>query len=157
MINLNQSYKMPKKVLFAYIVKIILLVFFLSFPLMFLNLKIWLLMIMILTFFMILAFISLYLDYYFFSFMVSENTITINRGMIIKRSKSIPFDKVQNVSTVSGIIARLFGLAAIKIWTTSPSQIIGITKEREFEAAPDGRLVLEKEDAEWLKNFITKK
>ena len=99
----------------------------------------------------------LYLSIYYsrLIFIVENDKITINSGVIIRRSKSIPFDKVQNVENVGGILLRLFGLSRVNIWTSSPEQIQVNKKETTYR--PDGRLELNTPDAEWLKNFILSK
>jgi len=42
-----------------------------------------------------------------FNFILEEGKITLNSGVIVKRSKAIAFDKVQNVESVSGILRRM--------------------------------------------------
>jgi len=101
--------------------------------------------------------IFIYLSIYYsrLTFVVENDRITINSGIIIKRSKSIPFDKVQNVENVGGLLLRMFGLSRVNIWTSSPEQIQVHKKETTHK--PDGRLELNTSDAEWLKNFILSK
>jgi uncharacterized membrane protein YdbT with pleckstrin-like domain len=103
--------------------------------------------------FFLFLYISIY--YSFITFVVDDNKLTINSGIIIKISKSIAFDKVQNVSSIQSLLCRLFGLSILRIWTASPSQI-EIRRERS-ENRPDGILWLNYSDSEWLKNFILDK
>jgi uncharacterized membrane protein YdbT with pleckstrin-like domain len=84
------------------------------------------------------------------SFIVENDKITINKGVLTRTSKSIPFDRIQNVTCVSGLLMRLFGITKINIWTASHSQL-----EDGTSIDPDGLLVLLKGDAEYLKNTIT--
>lgn len=89
------------------------------------------------------------------SFMISENSITINSGIIIRQSKSIPFNTVQNVSCKAGPVLAQFNLSSVEIWTSSPSQIT--VRNGRSEASPTSVLTLEKDDANWLKDLITNK
>jgi membrane protein YdbS with pleckstrin-like domain len=100
-------------------------------------------------------YIYIILLYRSWSFLVDENSITINSGIIVKKSKIIPFDKVQNISQKQGIIMGMFGITNFDIWTSSPSQI-NINKGQTSNK-PDGNLVLTTEDAEWLQRFMTSK
>ena len=81
-----------------------------------------------------------------FSFVVQEDKITLNYGIIIKHSDTISFRNMQNVKNFRGIIDQLFGLSKVSIWTASP--------EQNHERKPDGRLILLRLDADWLKDFI---
>lgn len=106
-----------------------------------------------------LSFISwvviwLLLDYACVSYTVSENKIIINSGILIKKSQSIPFSSVQNVNNSRGPISTIFGASRINIWTASPSQI-QISNGRSHNG-PSGSLLLDRDDAEWLKEYITK-
>ncbi len=104
--------------------------------------------------FMILVAIWLLLDYACINFIVSEKTLTINSGILIKKSKSIPFSSIQNIIIKKGIIAMIFGVSRINIWTASPGQIR--INNGNSENRPSGSLLIMNEDAEWLKNFILK-
>jgi len=98
------------------------------------------------------VFLYLLLYYNAFSFVIEENKITINSGVIIKKSRSIPFNAVQNVENVRGILRRMFGLSTVKIWTSSPEQIKVYKGTASHK--PDATIELTIEDGEWLKNFI---
>jgi uncharacterized membrane protein YdbT with pleckstrin-like domain len=99
-----------------------------------------------------------------FSFIVADQSITINSGVVVKRSKTIDFNKVQNVNNVRGPLQMIFGLAQVDLWTASQDQISfstvsygnGRTGTR-MQAKPEGRLYLLKQDAEDLKNVIAQK
>jgi uncharacterized membrane protein YdbT with pleckstrin-like domain len=160
MINLNTPNKLPKKIRWYILTKLVLLIFFLCFittlPFELLrvhlfNYLFWPLLIFLGT----PLFIYLSLDYNSINFIVEENKITINSGIIMKRSKSIPFGSIQHITNVSGIFRRLFGLSTVYIWTSSPSQIHISRGESGNRAS--GILELEKADGEWLKNFILSK
>lgn len=93
-----------------------------------------------------------FLYYSTFSFLLTSTNIVINSGVFIKGSKVIDFNKIQNINMTTGPIQALFGVASVQIWTASPDQIV-ITKG-SATARPSGYIVLYKEDAEWLKNFL---
>jgi membrane protein YdbS with pleckstrin-like domain len=104
--------------------------------------------------FMIFIALWLLLDYACISYVVSEKTITINSGILVKRSKSIPFESIQNTTSNRGPMAMIFGISRINIWTASPAQIQ--IRNGNSENRPSGSLLLRKDDVEWLKEHILK-
>ncbi len=50
-------------------------------------------------------------------YLVRENDISFHRGIIIFKSISIPFNRIQHVEVNQGILAKLFKLSSIKIFT----------------------------------------
>jgi len=154
-LELNQRYKLPSVVQFRVFTKFLLVISLISFPFsipeesnffeVFLGFS-----------FLGSPFLIYYLlKYHVINFVVNEDKITINKGIVIKRSSSISFDKVQNVETTRRILDTPFKLLLVKIWTASPEQInIKIRKSKHKSA---GELLILKEDAKWLKNYITDK
>ncbi|MFZ3074258.1 MAG: PH domain-containing protein [Minisyncoccales bacterium] len=156
MINLNTKEKMPGKIKAYYFVKLILFIFLFSLVFMPLGSKVWTSVFWLMAIFIGLPiYLILLVDYSAFNFILEEGKITLNSGVIVKRSKTIAFDKVQNVESVSGILRRMFGLSTVEVWTSSASQIN--VHKAESENAPDGRLTLQTPNAEWLKNYILDK
>jgi len=98
-------------------------------------------------------YIYISLMYNSWSFLVNENDITINSGILVKKSKIIPFSMIQNINRKQGVLMGMFGIANIDIWTSSPSQIN--INEGKTSNKPDGNIVLTNEDADWLQGFIT--
>jgi len=156
MINQNTPNKLPSAVKWHVLIELILIAFALSFPFLFFNKEAW-----FSVFSLTLIFIGLPVFIYFLlyfkslTFIVENDKITINSGIIVKRSNSISFDKVQNVESNRGILARMLGLSKISIWTSSPEQIKIYRKETIYK--PAGSLELMVADGEWLKAFILSK
>jgi len=149
MINLNISNKLPASIKWYWLAKIFLLIFIISLPIFIF----WKLIFLILLIFIGLPiFLYLLLYYNSFSFIINDNKITINSGVIIKNSKSIPFSTIQNVENVRRILHRVYGLSKVNIWTSSPEQIRAYKGSTTHK--PDGSLDLTSEDGDWLKNFI---
>jgi uncharacterized membrane protein YdbT with pleckstrin-like domain len=95
-----------------------------SLPFMFLGSKFWVPIFWMLVIFIGLpTYLFLLIDFFASKFIVDENKITINSGILVKRSKSIAFNKVQNIENVKGILRQMFGLSTVRIWTSSASQI----------------------------------
>ncbi len=101
------------------------------------------------------AYIYIIVMYNYSSFVISENNITINSGVMVKRSKSIPFNNIQSINCKQGLMMGFFGITNFDIWTSSQSQL-NINNGNTVNK-PDGNLVLTSEDAEWLRGFITYK
>lgn len=98
-------------------------------------------------------YIYISLMYNSWSFFVNENDITINSGILVKKSKTIPFNMIQNINRKQGILMGMFGITNMDIWTSSPSQI-NINEGKTLNK-PDGNIVLTNEDADWLQGFMT--
>ena len=153
MIESNKPNKLPSKFKLYILVKLILLLLLMSSPFFLFNKKVGGTVFMFLLFFPgLFAFVYLWLYYHLLTFIVENDKITINSGVIIKHSKSIPFNQVQNVDIAKGLLHRLFGLCKVNIWTSSVGQIQFYKKETTRR--PDGTLDILSADGEWLKDFI---
>jgi len=92
------------------------------------------------------------LSYKFTSYVITESLITINSGILFKRSHTIPFTQVQNTNSSRGPLSSAFGLSHLEIWTASPSQIV-ISKGKSSNK-PDFEIWLDKAQAQEVKEFI---
>ena len=63
--------------------------------------------------------ISLFLYWRRFEFRVGANEIRIDSGILSRTHRSIPFDRIQDVDISQGPVARLLGLARVKLETGS--------------------------------------
>jgi membrane protein YdbS with pleckstrin-like domain len=102
--------------------------------------------------------IALYpiLYWYLFSYEISEHTITVNSGILFRQYETIDFGRVQTMDNERGPLLWFFGLTMVEIWTASADQIsftVG-NKSAEARPRPDTVLILEKDDAQALKDFI---
>jgi len=156
MINQNTPNKLPSAVKWHILTELILIIFALSLPFSLFNRGVWFLVFCLCFIFIGLpVFIYFLLYFNSLTFVVENDKITINSGVIVKRSNSISFNRVQNVENIRGVLARLFGLSKVSIWTSSPEQIKVYRKETIHK--PAGSLELTVADGEWLKSFILSK
>ena len=157
MINLNIPHKMPKKVLSYYLLNFVVLIIFFLILLSILNaLEVGAILIPGLIFFVFIpAFFVLYLHYLNFSFIVKEDGIAIKSGILVKRSKLIPSNSIQNIELRSGILMRLLQLTRINFWTSSPAQIK--IRNKNSQHTPDSSFILFTKDAIWLQEFMLNK
>jgi len=102
----------------------------------------------------LLFYIFLYIKY--FSFVFDEEKITVNSGILIKKSKSVAFKNIQSVETITGIVERFFNISRLEIFTASPQQIFSL-QEKKTRHSPDITLYLLIKDAQFLKSFILEK
>jgi len=67
----------------------------------------------------LLAFVALSLFLYWtrFEFRVGANEIRVDSGILSRTSRSIPFDRIQDVDIIQGPLARLLGIAKVKFET----------------------------------------
>ncbi len=153
MINLNSSNKLPIKNIMFYILTEIIPLSFLV--ILFLGKRGFFFSLLFIIFIILPGCILIYLKFKFINFIVENDKVTINSGIIFKRSRTVPFDKVQNIDNSRGLLRRIFGLSKISIWTASPGQIEVHNKVSTSQA--DQILILTTSDADWLQNFILSK
>lgn len=161
MYELNTTYKFPSKVYYYFLVKIIFIVVFLYLANNFLKLifsdiaeAIVLPLIIFLEFLiMSLALIMVLLDVKNRSFSIHRDHLVTNSGVFRKNSKSIIYNQIQNINCASSPISRIFNLSSVQIWTASPSQTHLYKKKLENE--PEAAFLLKKDQAYWLRDFIT--
>lgn len=87
------------------------------------------------------------------TFLIDNNKLEVNWGILFKKTRTIMLKAVQNIKIEKGLLASMCGVWVINIWTASPSQVRRTDKEDINR--PDGVLILTKEDARWLEEFIS--
>lgn len=99
--------------------------------------------------------IYLYFDYKAVNFLVSNDNLVINSGIIFKKSKEIPFCSIQTKNLSTGPLQGLFGVSTLSVWTSSQSQMQIHNGNSEQKA--DGSLLLETGDANQLREMMARK
>lgn len=92
------------------------------------------------------------LVYNHWTYLIEDNDVTINYGIIFKKSRTISLRSIENVSQKRGPLMDIFGITNVSIWTSAPSQI-KITKGNSANTA-DGVLYLSREEAQELLDYI---
>jgi putative membrane protein len=80
-----------------------------------------------------------------FSWTVDADDVTITSGILSRQVRTIPFDRIQDVTIEQGMIARLFGLAKVGFETGSSGG------DKKDEGTLDSIALGE---AEWLRDYI---
>ena len=57
------------------------------------------------------------LRWYYFTFMISEKEIIIKSGILARKQRNIPIERIQNVNVKQDVLQRLFGIAKVQIET----------------------------------------
>jgi membrane protein YdbS with pleckstrin-like domain len=83
------------------------------------------------------------------SFVLTDKNISISSGVLFRNSCTIRFDRIQDVRLMRDPLHLILGLRSVAIWTASPDQRVGNAKR------PDGLLVLETDEADWLKEYLS--
>jgi membrane protein YdbS with pleckstrin-like domain len=89
------------------------------------------------------------LYYKWLSFVLTDKSISIESGVFARNSCTFRYDRIQDIDTYRDPLHVMLGLKSIAIWTSSPDQF-AVRRRR-----PDGLLVLEAEDADWLKSYLS--
>lgn len=102
--------------------------------------------------YIVIAEIFIHLAYNNWKYELTQDSLKIEKGVIIKKYKSIPYERVQNVDITRGIIARLIGFSTVNIQTAGFSYTPkgGMATEGYLPAVPI-------EEAEHIREFIMKK
>jgi membrane protein YdbS with pleckstrin-like domain len=108
--------------------------------------------------------LAIYQILYFnaFSFAVNEGQISITSGVLFSSTKTTDFRMVQNVASARGPILAMFGLSALRGFTSSPDQIhvsggsfeLGGRGGSRTTYRPDINMLLPVADAEQLRAQI---
>lgn len=66
-------------------------------------------------------------------YLVRENDISFKRGVITYKQTSVPFNRIQHVEVNQGVLAKIFKLSSVKIYTaggnTSDLSVPGLPEE----------------------------
>lgn len=98
-----------------------------------------------------------YLSWMFFSYLISENSITINSGILFRTSKTVNFNDLESINVATGPVLMLMGLAQVKGFTSSPAQTIVSSSRNgrtQTTVIPDVDLILTKSDAEEIASLV---
>jgi len=157
MITLNTTTKLPNSFKLYAVTKIFLILALLASPVLFFGgikplLGIFITLAIFLGLPLVLYFLAIYAT---INFVVQENGMTVTSGLIIKRSRSVAFDRVQNVYIEAGPLARMFGITKVNMWTASVGQM-QLNNGQSYNQ-PDLSIYLKQEDATKIKEMIEAK
>lgn len=100
--------------------------------------------------FLILVELFVRLGYKNYKYELTEDAVKIERGVIVKVYKSIPYGRIQNVDIRRGILARILGYSTVMIHTAGYS---GPAQNMQAEGVLPGVDILE---AEKIRESIVK-
>jgi membrane protein YdbS with pleckstrin-like domain len=107
-------------------------------------------------FLILIAEIYARLSYTFWGYEFTSNELKIERGIIWKTYKSIPYGRIQNIDIKRGIIARILGFSTIEIQTAGYSAIQ--TGNRAYGMHSEGYLpAVSLKEAEKIRSMIIKR
>lgn len=95
----------------------------------------------------VLIFVFGVLSWYRFTYRIEQGELRIEYGLIVRKKRYIPFERIQSLDLSEGILQRLFGLVKVKV-ETAGSGGMGLQ---------DGEAVLTaitKQDAEEIHNYL---
>lgn len=71
-----------------------------------------------------------WLMYRSYSYELCENAFKRESGVIIRRSTTIPYERIQNVDIIRGLFSRMIGLSDIHVQTAGGSAYTGLSEGR---------------------------
>jgi len=94
------------------------------------------------VFYGVVALPAIVLQYLRFSYRITPKQIVIQKGVINRQNRSIPIERVQNVQIEQNLLARLLGVAKVKIETAGSSATEGSLEYVGLSAAHEIRQVV---------------
>lgn len=73
----------------------------------------------------VVALPAILLQYWRFSYRISPKQIVIQKGVLNRKNRSIPIERVQNIQIEQNLFARMFGISKVKIETAGSSSTEG--------------------------------
>lgn len=113
---------------------------------------------MIVVVFFALLFVYVFAWWKIFSYTVFTDHITIHSGVIFQETKTVNFNDIENVSSLSGPLIALFGLRTLKGFTSSPGQLVvsGSKNGTTTTYRPDINIILDAQTAAELMQLMQK-
>lgn len=104
------------------------------------------------VFVVVLIEIFTHLTYINWKYEFTSDSLKIENGIIVKKYKSIPYERVQNVDITRGILARILGFSTLNIQTA------GYSFHQNASHASEGHIpAVSVESAEKIREFLMKK
>ena len=105
-----------------------------------------------------LLFIYVFAWWKIFSYTVFNDHITIHSGVIFQETKTVNFNDIENVSSLSGPLIALFGLCTVRGFTSSPGQLVvtGSKNGTTTTYRPDISIILDTQTAAELIQLMQK-
>ena len=85
---------------------------------------------------------AIVLQYLRFSYRITPKQIVIQKGVLNRKNRSIPIERVQNIQVEQNLFARLFGVAKVTIETAGSSSTEGALEYVGVDAAHEIRQVV---------------
>lgn len=85
---------------------------------------------------------AILLQYWRFSYRITPNQIVIQSGVLNRKHRSIPIERVQNIQIERNLVARLFGIAKVKVETAGSSSTEGSLEYVALDEAHEIRQVV---------------
>lgn len=104
--------------------------------------------------YIVIAEIFIHLAYKNWGYEFTKDALKIEKGVIIKKYKSIPYERIQNVDITRGIIARMVGFSTIDIQTAGYSAYAAKGGVGQSEGHLPGVSI---QGAEHIREFLMKK
>jgi putative membrane protein len=98
------------------------------------------------------------LSHHFWKYEFTHHEIKIEKGIIFKDYKSIPYERIQNVDIHRGILARLLGFSTLNIQTAGYSAVVNRSGFGGAGMGAEGSIpAVSKEGAEKIREWLIKK
>jgi len=103
---------------------------------------------------LLIAEFFVHLSYKNWKYELTKDSLRIEKGVIIKKYKSIPYERVQNVDITRGIVARIIGFSTIDIQTAGYSAYAA----KGGMGQSEGHIpAVSMKEAEKIRGFLVKK
>lgn len=84
----------------------------------------------------------MFLQYFRFRYTITPREIIIQSGVLTRRNRSIPVERVQNIEIIQTLLPRLFGAAKVKIETAGSGKTEGVLELVSIQEAQEIRRLI---------------
>lgn len=82
------------------------------------------------------------LFYVRFRYWITDRELIVHSGVLTRRRRNIPIERIQNIDIEQGLLSRMFGTAKVAIYTAGSSQAEGVLEFVLLKEAQDIRAVI---------------
>lgn len=98
--------------------------------------------ILLIMLFALLTFPFIFLHWYYYTFYITSKEIVIKSGVVSRRQRNIPIERIQNIEITQNFLQRILGIAKVLIETAGGSETEGMLEYVSKKDAEDIRYVI---------------
>jgi putative membrane protein len=82
------------------------------------------------------------LNFYYFKYLLTNKELVIHSGILSKKQRNIPLERIQNVNITQNFIQRIFGISKVQIETAGDASAEGVLDSVKTSRANEIKLII---------------